>query len=104
MASWLFGLVIFLVHVLGFISAGLALMSSRTSQGAVAWIISLVTLPYLAVPAYWIFGRPRFYGYVSARGERDTVLRRVLARYRELVEPYLAHARIRTSEPSSSWR
>ncbi|MCG6657080.1 cardiolipin synthase [Halomonas campisalis] len=93
MTSWLFGLVIPLVHLLGFVSAGLALMSSRTSQGAVAWIISLVTLPYLAVPAYWIFGRPRFYGYVSARGERDTVLRRVLARYRVLIEPYLADAR-----------
>jgi cardiolipin synthase A/B len=93
MTSWLIGLVIPLVHLLGIVSAVLALMSSRTSQGAVAWIISLVTFPYLAVPAYWIFGQPRFYGYVSARGERDTVLRRVLARYRELIEPYLADVR-----------
>ncbi|MFQ3787453.1 cardiolipin synthase [Halomonas sp. A29] len=93
MASWLFGLAIFLVHLLGFLSAILALLSSRTSQGAVAWIISLVTIPYLAVPAFWIFGRPRFYGYVSARGERDTVLRRILARYRERLEPFLADAR-----------
>jgi cardiolipin synthase A/B len=93
MTSWLFGLAIFLVHVLGFVSAVLALLSSRTSQGAIAWILSLITLPYVAVPAYWIFGRPRFYGYVSARGERDTVLRRVLARYRQHVEPYLADAR-----------
>lgn len=90
MTSSLLGLVIFLIHLLGVVSAVMALMSSRTSQGAVAWIISLVTFPYLAVPAYWFFGRPRFYGYVSARGERDTVLRRVLARYRVLVEPYLA--------------
>ncbi|RDB43134.1 cardiolipin synthase [Halomonas sp. DQ26W] len=93
MTSWFFGLAIFLVHLLGFFSAVLALLSSRTSQGAVAWIISLVTIPYLAVPAYWIFGRPRFYGYVSARGERDTVLRRVLANYRERLEPFLADAR-----------
>ncbi|RCV86071.1 cardiolipin synthase [Billgrantia montanilacus] len=93
MASWLFGLAIFLVHLLGFVSAVLALLSSRTSQGAVAWIISLVTIPYLAVPAYWIFGRPRFYGYVSARGERDTVLRRILAQYRQPLEPFLADAR-----------
>ncbi|MGL6251025.1 MAG: PLDc N-terminal domain-containing protein, partial [Billgrantia desiderata] len=93
MASWLFGLAIFMVHLLGFVSAVLALLSSRTSQGAVAWIISLVTFPYLAVPAYWIFGRPRFYGYVSARGERDTVLRRILARYRERLEPFLAYTR-----------
>ncbi|GGX79395.1 cardiolipin synthase [Litchfieldella qijiaojingensis] len=90
MTSWLVGFAIFMVHVLGTLSAVQALMSSRTSQGAVAWIISLVTFPYAALPAYWIFGRPRFYGYVSARGERDTVLRRVLARYRDLIEPYLA--------------
>ncbi|WP_416140695.1 cardiolipin synthase [Halomonas sp. HK25] len=92
MTSWLFGLAIFFIHVLGFVSAVLALLSSRTSQGAIAWILSLITLPYVAVPAYWIFGQPRFYGYVSARGERDTVLRRVLARYRQQVEPYLADA------------
>ncbi len=93
MASWLFGVLILALHVLGILSAIQALMSSRTSQGAVAWIISLVAVPYLAVPAYWVFGRPRFYGYVSARGERDSVLRRVLARYRDLVEPYLAGAK-----------
>ncbi len=93
MTSWLFGLAIFLIHVLGFVSAVLALLSSRTSQGAIAWILSLITLPYLAVPAYWIFGQPRFYGYVSARGERDTVLRRVLVRYREQLEPYVAGTR-----------
>ncbi|SHE91126.1 cardiolipin synthase [Modicisalibacter ilicicola DSM 19980] len=93
MTSWLLGLGIFLVHVLGAVSAVLALMSSRTSQGAIAWIVSLVTFPYAALPAYWFFGRPRFYGYVSARGERDTALRRVLARYRPLIEPYLADAR-----------
>lgn len=89
MTSGLFGLLIFLVHVLGFLSAILALLSSRTSQGAVAWIISLLTLPYVAVPAFWIFGRPRFYGYVSARGMRDTVLRRILARYHPYIEPYV---------------
>lgn len=91
MTSWLIGLAIFVVYLLGIISAVLALMSSRTSQGAIAWIISLLSIPYVAVPAYWVFGRPRFYGYVSARGERDTVLRRVLARYRQQIEPYIAH-------------
>ncbi|MDN3554075.1 cardiolipin synthase [Halomonas almeriensis] len=89
MASWLLGLLIVVIHVLGVLSAVQALMSSRTSQGAIAWMISLLTIPYLAVPLYWIFGRPRFFGYVSARGVRDSVLRRVLGRYRQLVEPYL---------------
>lgn len=93
MTSWLLGVGVFLIHLAGALSAVLALMSSRTSQGAIAWIISLVTFPYAALPAYWVFGRPRFYGYVSARGERDTALRRVLARYRPLIEPYLADSR-----------
>ncbi|WP_148254032.1 cardiolipin synthase [Aidingimonas lacisalsi] len=91
MTTWLVGVVLFLVHLLGALSSIMALMSSRTSQGAIAWIISLVTFPYVALPAYWIFGRPRFYGYVSARGERDTVLRRVLAHHRPNVAPYLSH-------------
>lgn len=90
MTSWLLGTSILLIHLLGIVSAIMALMSSRTSQGAIAWIISLLTFPYVALPAYWFFGRPRFYGYVSARGQRDTVLRRVLVRYRSNVQPYVA--------------
>lgn len=93
MTSWLIGLGVFLIHLLGTLSAVLALMSSRTSQGAVAWIISLILFPYAALPAYWVFGQPRFYGYVSARGERDTVLRRILERYRPLIDPYLSDSR-----------
>nr|WP_299241008.1 cardiolipin synthase [uncultured Halomonas sp.] len=93
MTAWLLGLGIFLVHLLGVLSAVLALMSSRTSQGAIAWIVTLITFPYAALPAYWMFGRPRFYGYVSARGERDSALRRVLVRYRPLIDPYLVDAR-----------
>lgn len=93
MTSWLIGLGVFLMHLLGVISAVLALMSSRTSQGAIAWIISLITFPYLALPAYWVFGQPRFYGYVSARGERDTILRRVLNQYQPLIDPYLSDSR-----------
>lgn len=90
MASWLLGVIIPLIHIVGMLSAVHALMSSRTSQGAIAWIISLILMPYLAVPAYWVFGRPRFYGYVSARGHKDTVLRRALAEYRGSMDPYLA--------------
>jgi cardiolipin synthase len=64
-----------IIHLLGALSAISALFSARTSQGAVAWIVSLITFPYLAVPAYWIFGRPRFHGYVFARQNKDSLLR-----------------------------
>ncbi|MEC7376303.1 MAG: PLDc N-terminal domain-containing protein, partial [Pseudomonadota bacterium] len=43
------------------------LLSYRTTQGAIAWIIALVGLPYLAVPMFVLFGRHRFGGYVRAR-------------------------------------
>lgn len=66
-------LVVFLFHVMGFISAAHAVMSTRTPQGAIAWTVSLVTFPYIAVPAYWVFGRNRFHGYTTAR--RGTVAR-----------------------------
>lgn len=103
MTALLGGLLIVVIHILGALSSIMALMSSRTSQGAIAWIISLVTFPYLAVPAFWIFGRPRFYGYISAREERDSALRRVLTRFRKQVEPYFStpgdsHGRIRAVE------
>ncbi|WP_277810768.1 cardiolipin synthase [Chromohalobacter canadensis] len=90
MTSELIGILIVMIHVLGALSAIMALMSSRTSQGAVAWIVTLLTFPYLAVPIYWIFGRPRFYGYTSARGERDTVLRQELLRFRPRLEPFFS--------------
>ncbi len=54
-------------QVLGIISAVDAIVSTRTDQGAVAWTISLLAAPVVAVPAYWVFGRSRFEGYIEAR-------------------------------------
>ncbi len=61
-------------HLLGILSSFDAVMSTRTSQGAVAWVISLNTFPWLAVPAYWVFGRTKFQGYVIGRQADDSVL------------------------------
>ena len=55
------------IEVLGIASAMHAVMHVRTEQGTIAWAVSLVAMPYLAVPAYWIFGSSRFEGYVTAR-------------------------------------
>lgn len=43
-------------HLLGAYSSLQAIMESRTPQGATAWAVALNTFPYVAVPAYWIFG------------------------------------------------
>ncbi len=66
--------VILVAHLIGFATSLHALMATRTAQGSVAWMVSLNTLPYVAVPAYWIFGRSKFQGYVSLRSEAISLL------------------------------
>ncbi len=57
------------IHALGVITSVHAVMKTRTSQGAIAWAVALITLPYLTLPLYLIFGRDRFRGYIDARRE-----------------------------------
>ena len=59
------------LRVLGLFSAVDAVMSNRTATGAVAWSLSLVTVPIVALPAYWVFGRSKFEGYLEARRENQ---------------------------------
>jgi cardiolipin synthase len=70
--------------VLGVVSAVDAVMSTRTAPGAIAWSVSLIGMPVVAVPAYWVFGRSTFEGYVEARrdhqAEFDELAREVRSR------------------------
>jgi cardiolipin synthase A/B len=54
------------VHLLGIANAAHAVMTVRSSRGAIAWGISLITFPWLAIPLYWVFGRNKFHGYAEA--------------------------------------
>ena len=63
----LLGLVLSLFELGGIAAAVHAVMTARTSQGAIAWIFPLVVLPVIAVPLYLVFGRSKFNGYVRAR-------------------------------------
>ncbi len=70
------------IHLLGAMTAIHAVMKTRTSQGAIAWALALITLPYVTLPLYWVFGRDRFLGYIEARreeGQRIEHLRAALA-------------------------
>ncbi len=78
-----------LLHILGFISSVHAVMSTRTSQGAIAWAVSLITFPYVALPAYWVLGRNKFRGYVTARQEGDLEIQNLVRRAGELATPYV---------------
>jgi len=80
-------LVIF--HILGVISSVHAIMSTRTAPGAIAWAVSLNTFPYIAVPAYWIFGRNKFQGYVTARQLVEKELVRVAPETQAHVEEFM---------------
>ena len=60
-----------LVELLGIIMAVHAVMRTRTSQGAIAWAISLVTFPWVTLPLYAVFGRNRFNGYVRLRNLKN---------------------------------
>ncbi|MCU0620212.1 MAG: cardiolipin synthase [Gemmatimonadales bacterium] len=73
MADALLGLVL-LAHLVGLACAVLAILHARTPQGAIAWAVSLVAFPWLAVPFFVVFGRARFHGYFRARRRRAAEL------------------------------
>jgi cardiolipin synthase len=64
--EWI-GPLVALVYTLAIASAVEAIVKARTAQGAVAWVVSLLTLPYITLPLYFVFGRNRFAGYVRER-------------------------------------
>ncbi len=69
--TWV-GLSLLLVfEVVGILHMLHALMHVRTSQGTIAWVISLVTVPFIAIPLYWLLGKTRFTGHVGGRRRKD---------------------------------
>lgn len=68
----LIGLAAMLLHLVGLGTAVHAVMTARTSQGAIAWALSLTFFPYITLPAYAVFGRGKFQGYVKARRAGDS--------------------------------
>lgn len=70
-SSWvgLTALVVF--YLVGILHVLHALMHVRTSQGTIAWVISFLTIPFLAIPMYWLLGRSRFHKVVGGRREND---------------------------------
>ncbi|GAB5374540.1 MAG: cardiolipin synthase [Acuticoccus sp.] len=52
-------LALFSIHIFGLVFAIRAARHAHTAQGAVAWAIALIAMPYLSVPAYLLIGPPR---------------------------------------------
>ena len=81
-----------LFHIAGIVAALHAVMDQRTSSGAVAWGVSLVTFPYVAVPAYLVFGRSKFNGYVAVRAAEDMELNSDITALRAAAAPFVQGA------------
>ncbi|MDB6078496.1 MAG: cardiolipin synthase, partial [Akkermansiaceae bacterium] len=75
--AWGAGTCLVLLHLAGFLHVIHALMTVRTSQGTIAWIVSLIAAPWIAIPIYWIAGRSHFSGYIRARRAEDDDLRKL---------------------------
>ena len=76
-------LTIALFYLLAFYGVFRILLTYRTAQGAIAWIVGLLAMPYLVVPLFLLFGRNRFSGYVRARRIGDKALSSLLDRYEQ---------------------
>ena len=62
----LISLIVVLFYVGGIAAAIHAVMTTRTAQGAIAWSVSLVSFPFVALPAYLVLGRSKFEGITDA--------------------------------------
>ena len=66
------GAVLLVAEILGILLAIHAVMQPRSSQGATAWAIALISAPVAILPFYLVLGRNRFRGYVDARRDSDS--------------------------------
>ena len=70
--------VFLIVEIVWILAAFHAVMNTKTSQGAIAWGISLVTFPWLALPLYAVFGRSKFHGYVLLRHVKEEKIHHII--------------------------
>jgi cardiolipin synthase len=92
----IWGWVLIVAYALGILSAIDAIMSTRTEPGAIAWSISLVTAPVVAVPAYWVLGRSKFEGYVEAFEDKQEDFEVLIVHARKEQDPVTVEFETRT--------
>lgn len=77
MLSAVLALLVLLLHLAGLVAAINAVMNTRTAQGAFAWALGLVLLPYITLVPYLYLGRSRFRGYIRRHRVSRLRMRRV---------------------------
>ncbi|HLP84093.1 MAG TPA: cardiolipin synthase [Phycisphaerales bacterium] len=60
-------LLIAVVWLYGLYLAWRVVHEGRTSQGSLCWIITLILVPPIAIPLFWLMGDRRLEGYIRAR-------------------------------------
>ncbi|AIR88820.1 cardiolipin synthase [Pseudomonas cremoricolorata] len=91
-SPYFFGYLLGVIHTLGIVAALHALFTVRTAQGAIAWAMSLLFIPYLTLIPYLIFGARSFSAYIKARRQANREMHVAMAdlNWRPWVEEALA--------------
>ena len=84
-------------YLAGLLCAAHAIVTTRTAQGAIAWSVSLVSFPFVAVPAYLVLGRSKFEGFVEAYEARQEEIDDLVTELRASLEPWTVAASDRPS-------
>ena len=82
----LFAIAMGLVYLLAIVCAIREIMNSRTSQGSIAWLISLALLPFPTAFLYLIFGWKAFDDYATDRIRNGRAARPLRAKDLKLID------------------
>ena len=82
------GIIIAVFYLAGAVAALHAALTARTAPGAIAWSVSLVSMPLVALPAYLVFGRNKFAGMAEAFESRKDEFERDFSNLRKQLEPW----------------
>lgn len=82
------GIILPIFYTLGVATALHAAMTARTPTGAVAWVVSLLSIPFIAVPLYAVFGRNRFQGRAEAFEQRAKEIETIIENCAEQLKPW----------------
>ncbi len=81
------GLIVTGFYVAGIVAALHAVLTVRTPTGSVAWAVSLITMPFIALPAYAVLGRDQFEGMSEAFEQRQDEIESVVQGFEDNLEP-----------------
>ena len=84
--------IVTIFYIGGILAAIEAVMTARTAQGAVAWSVSLVSFPFVALPAYLVLGRSKFAGMVTAYDESKDDINQIYTEFHNNLRPWAVEA------------